>query len=287
MAGFTVKAEGGSVIVETDDYTLIFSEAPVGITSFYYKKDGVEHDVVGDMVYPMTLFQPFFYAGEISGAVLWSDGGTSIEVEKNFDWFVQIKQTGYMRNPVIPTCTDFPFNVTWYLWPSGRIGCRMEIKNLSGFVIVVEEEAYRLNPANDADISPERDTAPSLEWFGFQSNNTGSGAEDLSHDVICVPYVSSLNSYDASGKINRIYDNDVTWLNSETLTRWFLLALSVDGSWGDCANGADIQSRGDEISADLKNPDPLDGSADAGDILTGTLIGTGFDEYTSAITVGV
>lgn len=287
MAGFTVKAENSSVIVETDDYTLIFSGMPVGITSFFYKKGGVEHDVVGDMVYPMTLFQPFFYAGEITGAVLWSDGGTSIEVQKNFDWFVQIKQSGYMRNPYIPTCTDFPFNVTWYLWPSGRIGCRMGIKNLSGSVVVVEEEAYRLNPANDTDINPERDTAPNLEWFGFWSNNTGDGEEDLSHDMICVPYPASLDRYGVSGKINRIYDNDVTWLNLETLIRWFLLTLAVDGSWGNCSNAAEFQSRGDEISADVKNPDPLDGSTNAGDILSGTLIGTGFDEYTSAITVGV
>jgi len=287
MSGFKVTASSGQVTVETEKFTLDFSKMPVGITSFMYKKGGNEHDCVGDMVYPMVLFAPFFTALSVPGGVLWPNGGTDLEVEINLDWFVQVKQNGYMRNPTIPTSTDFQYKVTWFIWPSGRIGCRMETKNLSGAVVLVNEEAYRLNPPNDSDINPGRDTVPNLEWFGFWSDNTGDESDDLSHDAICVPYVGSLDTYGVSGKINRIYDTNVTWLYTETLNRWFLLALSVDGSWGDCANTGEFESRGDSIGADVKNPDPLNGGPNAGDVITGTLIGSGFDEYSSAITIGV
>jgi len=285
MTGFNVTDFGAGVIVESNDFTLIFTTDTCGITSFLYDKGGNEHNCVGNFAYPLVLFAPFFTALSVPGGILWPDGGTSTEVIKNFDWFVQIKQSGYLRNVTIPVCTDYIYNVTWYIWPSGRIGCKLEAKNLSGSMLTLSEEAYRLNPANDSDINPERDTVPNLEWFGFWSNNTGNDPDDLSHDTICVPYIESLDTYGVSGKINRIYDSGVTWLNNETLTRWFLLALSVEGSWGDSANSTDLENHGDDISADLKNPDPLDGSANAGDVLTGTRVDSGFDEYTSAITV--
>ena len=287
MSEFKVTESSGQVSVEVEKFTLDFHKMPVGITSFMYEKGGNEHDCVGDMVYPMVLFAPFFTALSVPGGVLWPDGGTELEVEINLDWFVQVKQNGYMRNPTIQTSTDFPYKVTWFIWPSGRIGCRMEIKNLSGSTVLVNEEAYRLNPPNDSDINPGRDTIPNLEWFGFWSDNTGDVSDDLSHDAICVPYVASLDTYGESGKINRVYDTDVTWLYTQTFNRWFLLALSVEGSWGDCSDVSEFESRGDSISADVKNPDPLNGGPNAGDVITGTLIGSGFDEYSSAITIGV
>jgi hypothetical protein len=163
----------------------------------------------------------------------------------------------------------------------------MKLTSLHDYGVILDEEAYRCNPVNDPDITPDRDRVPTLFWFGFYSNNTGGNEHDYSCDGIAVSYQVRLANYGVSGKTNRIFRTGYLWEHNSVIYARFLLALSVYGSWGDCANSIDFQTRGDAISADLLHPDPLDGSLNAGDVITGSLVNDGFDDDYSAYFLSV
>ncbi len=284
--GFQITVEGDTITVATDAFSLVFDLDKIGIVSFKYDTSGTWHEGVESGTTPPILFGPYYSVQNLEGNLLYPMGGESQTVEDEFPWFVRISQNGYLRNSSIPNCTDFKYEVLWTLWPSGRLYCRIQCTNESDDTQRLLEEAYRLNPADDQDIQLGRDDPPNLKWFGFFSNNTGSGENDLSHDAVVVPFTSALDQYGTSGNTNRIYRAGIIdWLEDETITREFLLALSVNGSWGDCTDALSFQMRGDDLSADITNPDPLDGSANAGDVLTGTLVGDGFDETGDCYTV--
>ncbi len=268
--GFQIEVDEGSVTVATETFTLVFSKEHVGITSFRYETGGTWHEGVESSTTPPTLLGPYFVVKDLLGEVLYPSGGTDLIVQKALAWFVEIRQCGYMRNPSIPDSVDFPVEIMWRIWPSGRLACRIEMENLSSELQVLLEEAYRLNPADDEDINPGRDGAPVPKWFGFYSNNTGSGSDDLSHDAIVVPFEAGLSRYGESGKVNRLYKELFEWGQVQTIARSFLVALSVHGGWGDCANMTELQARGGELSSDYLNPDPLDGSENAGEVIVGT-----------------
>lgn len=284
-AGFELTGGVDSITVATEAFTLVFSKYHVGIASFRYETSGTWHECVESRTTPPTLFGPYFGAPTLQGGVLYPDGGTVLELEVWTPWYVQIRQNGNLRNDSIPNCTDYPVQIRWSLWPSGRLACRIEADNLSGSALLLAEEAYRLNPADDPDINLGRDSAPNLAWFGFYSNNTGSGEQDLSHDAIVVPFQVGLDQYATDDNTNRIYRANVAWPDEDQIARDFLVTLSVNGSWGDCADATGFQSRGDDLSSDFQNPDPLDGSSNAGDVVTGTMVGDGFDESRDGYTV--
>ena len=283
--GFEVTVGADSITVATEAFTLVFDKDHVGIVSFKYETSGTWHECVESGTTPPTLFGPYFKTLFLPGGVLYPSGGTTLELEVSTPWYVQIRQNGYLRNALLPDCTDYPCQIRWSLWPSGRLACRIEADNLSGSPLVLSEEGYRLNPADDPDINLGRDTAPSLQWFGFYSNNTGGGESDLSHDTVAAPFQSGLDQYRTEDNTNRIYRANVLWPNEGEIARDFLLALSVSGSWGDCVDAEGFESRGDGVSSDYQSPDPLDGSPDAGEVIVGTRVGDGFDESADGYTV--
>ncbi len=285
--GFDITVSVGLITVTTEAFRLVFNRSKVGITSFEYQTNGTWHEAVESGTIPPLLFCPYFTVQGLSGDVLYPSGGTELKVEKYLGRYLEISQSGYMRNASISSCIDYPVEIIWRLWPSGRLCCKVSVENQSGSSKTVTEEAYRLNPADDQDMDLSRDAEPNLDWFGFWSNNTGSDGDDLSHDAIVVPMVSGLTGYGTDGNTNRIYRGPVVWPDGGRIGFEFLLALSVGGSWGDCTDSGDFQSRGDAISADVLNPDPLDGSGNAGEVLVGGRVGDGFDEDLAAYTLSV
>jgi hypothetical protein len=285
--GFIVTTDSLSITVETESFTVVFSKEHCGITSFKYKTGSTWHECVEPGIASPILLGPYLYCDGITGDYLYPSGGYQNSVVVETPWFISINQDGYLRNSSIPGFTDLDYRVQWNVWPSGRIACNMTLTNNYGSTLVLDEDAYRMDPADDPDINLDRDAHTYLYWFGFYSNNTGSGANDLSADGITVSYRSRLTNYGTSGNTNRIYRTSFLWDDRTGIDQEFLLALSLYGSWGDCTNSTDIQNRGDSLSDDLLHPDPLDGSTNAGDMITGSLVGSGFDNKLSAYVVSV
>ncbi len=283
--GFVVTENGDDVTVQCENFSLVFNKLASGITSFKYLSGGNWHEGVETSDASPVMFGSYFSSIGVTGGVLYPVSGNTQTVEINLPWCVQIKQVGYLRNGSLPSSTDFPYVATWRVWPSGKIACKIESKNNSGSLITLDEEAYRLNPSDDADITLGRDTAPNFNWLGFWSDNTGDNTVDLSHDGILLSYATALDEYGSSGHTNRIYDADVPWSNAENIVKNFFIALSIDGGWGDVTDSSSFETHGDDLSDDMLNADPLDGSTDAGDVITGSKVGSGFDEYTSCYTL--
>ena len=283
--GFQVTVTDETITVVTEAFTLVFDKDKVGLTSFRYETGGTWHEGVGTGTVPPLLFGPYFWVKDLGTGFLYPDGGTSLLLVKNLGWFLEIDQIGWLRNSLIPDCTDFPVWVWWRLWPSGRLVCKIKMSNNSGRPILILEESWRLNPADDQDINPGRDDPPDLNWFGFYSDNSGGGEHDLSHDAIAVPMQKIFYEYDVTGKINRVYHVDYPWsIGGEIGYEWGL-ALSANGSWGDIVDSSGFQARGDALSRDYRNPDPLDGSVNAGEILVGTPVSSGYSYQLGAYTI--
>ncbi len=283
MSGFQITEGDNSLTLKAESFTLVFDKDHVGISSYRYETDGTWHEGVEASTVPPTLFHPYFTSSSVEGGVLYPSGGTTLDLLIENEWFVEIAQAGYLRNESLSESTDFPIEVTWRVWPSGLIACRILSENQSGDTVTLTEEAYRLNPSDDPDIELDRDGAPYLEWFGYYSGNAGTGENDLSHDCVVVPWDDVFDTYGESGNTNRIYRESVDWLNDTDLTREFLVSFAVAGSWGDCATALDFQKRGDALSADYTNPDPLDGSPDCGEVIHGSE--GSFDEELAAYKV--
>ncbi|MCX6646206.1 MAG: hypothetical protein NTY09_07605 [bacterium] len=285
--GFVVTTGETSITVETEAFTIEFEKENCGIGSFRYKTGDVWHECTGQGTTPPILMAPYFFADALQGDYLYPSGGSKLDTIVNTPWAVRISQEGYLRNISIPSCEDFNYQVDWLIWPSGRIACTMKFTNTYGSNVMLNEEAYRLNPVNDPDITLDRDKVPNLFWFGFYSNNTGSDEDDFSCDCEAVSYQVRLANYGTSGNTNRIYKTMYLWMNDTNLYAQFLLALSVYGSFSDCANSIEFQSRGDALSADLLHPDPLNGSLNAGEVITGSPVNGGFSNDYSAYQVRV
>jgi hypothetical protein len=280
-----VAMSPGEITVATEAFTLVFSKESVGITSFRYELNGVWHECVAQDVDPGILFGPQLVIDGVPGGAVYPRGGLVMSLDKDFGWLVEITQSGYLRNGAIPSSTDFTYQATWRIWPSGRLVLKTKVKNESGSAKTISEDGFMLNPSGDSDIYLDRDTAPDLNWFGFYSNNPQGGKTGHTHDAIVVPYTPVYDHYAVSNNTNRIYRTGVNWDINQILGRHFLIGLSVFKSWGDCMNAPNFQIRGDKLSSDYQNPDPLDGSFNAGDVLAGSLITDGFSEEYGAYTL--
>jgi hypothetical protein len=283
--GFQVTVTDDAITVVTEEFTLVFDRDKIGVTEFRYEAGEAWHNGVESEVPSPILFGPYFEVKDLGTGFLYPDGGTDMELTIELDWFIEIYQTGWLRNTGIPECTDFPVEAWWKLWPSGRLIGRAIVRNQTGDHILVLEEAWRLNPADDADITLGRDEPAGMEWFGFYSNNTGSGEDDLSHDAIAFAMQGTYEDYGTSGNTNYFFNEDVTWADGTGISGTFMIVLSGNGSWGDIEDAGGFQTRGDEISADVRNPDPIDGSANAGEVIVGIRLSGGFDHYLGAYIV--
>lgn len=281
-AGFQVTVKADSISVKAEAFTLDFDKSKAGISSFRYETSGIWHECVEKSKVPSILYCPVYKIQNIEGEVIYPDGGHTLLLEVSTSWFIKIIQAGYLRNSILNQTTNFPYSVDWSIWASGRIFSRMKARNNSGSVLLMLEESYRLNPADDPDISLGRDNPPELNWFGFFSDNRGSNEFDLSHDGIVVPYQSGLDNYAVDSNTNRVYRTGRTWFPGEEIARDFMIRLSCYGSAGDCVNAVDFQMQGDAVSSDYGNPDPLDGSPNAGLVIKGLKEGYGFSESLGA-----
>lgn len=283
--GFQVTVTDDAITVATEAFTLVFDRDKIGVTEFRYETDGTRHEGVESTDPSPILFGPYFEVKDLGTGFLHPHGGTDMELVIGLDWFIEIHQAGWLRNSGIPDCTDFPLEVCWKLWPSGRLYGEIWTRNDSGDSILVLEESWRLNPSDNQDINLGRDNPPNLKWFGFYSNNTGDGEDDLSHDAVAFPMQVTFEHYGTSDNTNRIYREDVNWDNGTDISCEFMIALSADGSWGDVADSDGFQIRGDEISVDYRQPDPIDGSENAGEVIVGIRLSGGFDRYLGAYTI--
>ena len=283
--GFQVTVTEDAITVVAEAFTLVFDRDKIGVTEFRYEAGGAWHEGVESGVASPILFGPYFEVNDLGTGFLHPDGGIKMEVLVELDWFIEIYQVGWLRNSGIPECTDFPVEAWWKLWPSGRLIGRAIVLNQSGDPVLVVEEAWRLNPADDPDITLGRDNPPDMEWFGFYSNNTGSGEDDLSHDAIAFPMQEFFEDYGTSGNTNYFFNKDINWDAGGGISCTFMIALAANGSWGDIEDSSGFQSRGDEVSADVRNPDPIDGSANAGEVIVGIRLSGGYSPYLGAYTV--
>jgi len=278
--GFIVTVNEDSVEVDLGKYTLEFGKDEVGLESYRYFMGTGWHEGVETGGEPAILFGPHFYADGMTGDYLYPSGGIQVSIITELEWFVEIRQTGYLSNGEIGESMDFPYEVNWCIWPSGNIACRMKTKNESGASVTLDEMGFRLNPADDLDITLTRDNPPYLYWFGFYSDNWGAGEHDLSHDCITSPFQSDMMIYGTEENTNRIYRENYVWPDEGELVYEFLQGLSMFGVWSDVVGSADSQMRGTKLSDNYRNPDPLDGSIGAGEIIIGG--GIGFDEEIGA-----
>ena len=285
--GFKITKVGSYFIVETEAFRMKFDIETCGIRSLVYQTGETWHECIDIEILPPTIFGPYYVTEDVEGGVLYPGNGSDCNISIDTQWMVGFKHLGELLNETMEPEGDFQYEADFLVWPSGRIACSLKATNDSGSDVTLDEEAYRLNPADDPDINPERDTAPNLDWFGFYSNNTGNDEDDYSCDGIAVSYNPRLSEYGTSGNINRIYQPTSDWMDGRDRVAMFLLALAVDGSWGDCADALELQARGDALSNDLLHPDPLDGSATAGDVLVGSLVDGGFSPDVSAYVLQV
>ena len=276
------KIIGDDFLVDSDDFRLRFSKSQIGISSFAYLKSGVWHEAVNPSASGM-LYLPQLDVVEISGGKIYPyhSGGISIEfVGKSF---VKITTTGYFSNPTQGEgFEDFAFATEYSIYEDGDIHLKTAIylSALSAPMQVTEE--HILDPKDDNDITLERDTAPNLWFAGFHSNNTGNGASDLSLDGILIQYGNDFTNYvtytSGGRKAVGLAKAQAQWTGGSVHYRWFRLHLSADGSTNDVTDSNSFQSVGDDKGADYRNPDPLTGGIDEGDVLAGSLVGDGFDE---------
>jgi len=276
------KKIGDDFLVLTADFRLRFSKSQIGISSFAYLKGGVWHEAVNPSGSGL-LHLPQLDVQEISGGKLYPyhGGGTSIEfVGKSF---VKITATGYLSNPTQGEgFQDFVFATEYSIYEDGDVHLKTTIVFSSQNAPMQVTEEHILDPKDDNDITIERDTAPDLWFAGFHSNNTGNGASDLSHDGILIQDGNDFTNYvtytTGGRKAVGLAKAQTQWDNNITLCRCFRLHLSANGSANDVTDSNSFQSVGDDKGADFRNPDPLTGGMDEGDVLAGSLSGDGFDE---------
>ena len=281
------KKIGDDWLVDLDGFRLRFSKSQMGINSFAYLKGGDWHEVVNPSGSGL-LYLPRLTVQGVSGGHISPNHGGEIAVIFKGKAFVQVNITGYLSNQTQGTdYEDFPFEIRYSIYEDGDIHIRTGFKNASGGSAVVIEE-HILDPKDDNDITLERDNAPNLWFAGFRSNNTGNAINDLSHDGILVQFGDDFDNYvtytDGDRNAVGLLKGPTFWDDAIEVVRYFRLHLSADGSPNDVTDSNSFQAVGDDKGADYRNPDPLTGGVDEGDVLTGSLFGDGYDEGEGAYT---
>jgi hypothetical protein len=276
--GFEVTNLGNQVIVQAEAFRLIFDVEYMGIVSYAYLKGGVWHEGVEPSGEAPILFEPYFRFSGPPAETTYPGTGSSISVNENYPEYVKIVHTGFMTNDNPSSTNHSTLTITYSLWPSGRVFIRVSAIRMISSPPAYVQEGYRLNPILDTDINLYCDSSALVKWIGFYSGNSGDFQGDKSQDAVLTPYDKVFTDYEELEGRNRIFRDYVLWQPGETIGRSFLLALACNGSWGDTSNETNFQSRGDSLASDYLSPDPLNGASGAGEVITGTKTGDGFDE---------
>lgn len=277
-----VKKIGDDLLVDSGDFRLRFSKSQLGISSFEYLKGGVWHEAVNPSASGL-LYLPQLDVLEISGGKIYPYHSGGIRIEFAGKSFVKITTTGNFSNPTQGEgFEDFLFATEYSIYEDGDIHLKTTIVFSSENAPMQVTEEHILDPKDDNDITLERDTAPNLWFAGFHSNNTGNGTSDCSHDGIFIQDGNDFTNYvtytTGGRKAVGLAKAQTQWDNDSTRCSLFHLHLSANGSANDITDSNSFQSVGDDKGADFRNPDPLTGGIDEGDVLTGSLVGDGFDE---------
>lgn len=276
------KKIGDDFLVDSADFRLRFSKSQIGVSSFEYLKGGVWHEAVNPSTSGL-LYLPQLDVVGISGGKLYPYHSGVIYIEFVGKSFAKITMGGYLSNPTQGEgFEDFVFATEYSIYEDGDIHLKTTIVFSSENAPMLVTEEHILDPKDDNDITLERDTAPNLWFAGFHSNNTGNDASDLSHDGILIQYGNDFTNYvtytTGGRKAVGLAKAQEQWINDSIHIYHFRLHLSANGSSNDVTDSNSFQSVGDDKGADFRNPDPLTGGADEGDVLTGSLVGDGFDE---------
>ena len=276
------KKIGDDFLVYTADFRLRFSKSQIGISSFAYLKGGVWHEAV-NLSASGLLYLPQLDVPSISGGKLYPCHGGNIEVEFTGNAFVKFTITGHLSNSTqSEALKEFMLETEYSIYEDGDIHLKTRIVFGSQNAPMQVTEEHILDPKDDNDFTLERDTAPNLWFAGFYSNNTGDDASDLSHDGILIQYRNDFTNYvtftTGGRKAVGLGKAQEQWADGSIHNSWFRLHLSADGSANDVTDSNSFQSVGDDKGADFRNPDPLTGGIDEGDVLTGSLSDDGFDE---------
>ena len=276
------KKIGDDWLVDLGDFRLRFSKSLIGISSFAYLKGGDWHEVVNPSGSGI-LYLPRLSVQGMSGGPIYPYHSGGLQADFTGKAFVIITVSGYLSNPTQGGgLVNYQYEAIHSIYEDGDIHIKSLIAFTSGGLPAQVTEEHILDPKDDNDISLERDTAPNLWFAGFHSNNTGNGTSDLSHDGALIQYGDEFDTYvtDTSGDRNAVglAKGQTAWGPDATYTRSFRLHLSADGSTNDITSSNDFQNVGDDKGADYRNPDPLTGGNNEGDVLTGSLSGDGYDE---------
>ncbi len=279
---------GDDWLIDNGFFRLCFSQSQMGITSFAYLLGGDWHEVVNPSSSGL-LYLPRLTSGDIPGSSITPYHGGSLTPLYIGSSFALLQIDGYLSNSTIGSgLTDFPFSTTYAVYEDGTVFIHTELTNGSGTDRMFEIEEHLLDPKSDPDITLEGNADPQLIFAGFYSNNTGSDPDDLSHDAILAQYGSDFDTYVTYTSIGcnsvGLALLGLFWPEGFVYERDFNLHLAVAGSPKDITTTANFQSTGDLIADDYRNPDPLSGGMDEGDVIIGSLLG-GFHKLEGAYLV--
>jgi hypothetical protein len=276
------KKIGDDFLVDSAGFRLRFSKSQIGISSFAYLKGGVWHEAVNPSASGL-LYLPQLDVPEISGEKIYPYHGGNIEVDFMGNAFAKFTINGYLSNSSQgEALEEFMLQTEYSIYEDGDIHLKTRIVFGSQNAPIPVTEEHILDPKDDNDITLECDTAPNLWFAGFHSNNTGDDASDLSHDGILIQYGNHFTNYvtytTGGRKAVGLAKAQEQWADGSIHNSWFRMHLSANGSANDVTDSNSFQSVGDDKGADFRNPDPLTGGIDEGDVLTGSLSDDGFDE---------
>ena len=274
--------------MDNTHWRLRLSPDELGISSFAYISGGVWHEMVNPDGSGI-LYLPRLTVQGLSGGPItpWHSG--IIDPKFIGKSFALIQISGKLSNATQGTgLITLSFTSDYAIYEDGDIYLNTTLVRASPTYDTIDLEEHLLDPKDDADITLARDTAPDLKFAGFYSNNTGGGVADLSHDSFLAQYVDYLDTYvtDTDGDRNAVglSISTVSW-SPTALVRNFRIHLSVSGSAHDITGSSTFESTGDGKAFDFRNPDPLTGGTDEGDVITGSLSGIGFDENEGCYTL--
>jgi hypothetical protein len=273
---------GDDWLVDLGVFRLRFSKSLMGISSFAYLKGGDWHEAVNPQGSGI-LYLPRLTVLGISGGPIYPYCDGDLVTQFLGKAFARIDISGYLSNATQGTgFTDYHFETRYSIYEDGDIHLKTTIDLSAQASQAQVTEEHILDPRKDNDITLERDTAPNLWFAGFHSNNTGDSTSDLSHDGILVQFGDVFNTYvtytDGDRNAVGLTKDPELWTPGSSHTRYFRMHLSANGSPNDITGSGDFQEVGDDKGADFRNPDPLTGGPNEGDVLTGSLEGDGYDE---------
>jgi len=275
-------------ITDCGYFRLRFSKSKMGISSFAYLAGGNWHEIVNPYGSGLLYLPRLTLAGQPNQIISPYHGAALSDkfIGKAFSCF---EVSGYLSNQALGEMPDYPFVTRCSIYEDGDIYLKTSIYTHQGTPYNIIFEEHLLDPKNDPDIILQRDTPPNLKFAGFYSNNPGPNPVDFSADGILVQFQDYFNVYVTYIMSNRkavgLGTYNGSWIPGIIIIRYFRLHLSVLRSPHDVIDAATFQSIGSDKAFDHRIPDPLNGGPNAGQVLTGSLSGDGYNEAEGTYTV--